>query len=1008
MDSPSFDHHQSWSAHADRIAGLLRRAPIPPDAAALDETLALIDRDASAAVGEAVSAVEAASRGVGELFTSLGALYGALTMLRQEQEMVGTAEPIEAPMCPEGAPEAGKGDTDAQTEGLGVDASASVQPAAPPDDAEAGERSTHAGLGELEWVGGEPEDIQAEAGYETDREADDALAMSLERLRCALRGEAADSGDASEDAEPRVQETESTSAEQIETGHDDCADPSEEPSPEHSADRMHESPEPGSTEDVGPEPEAVDADNLAEAPSGEGAVIDRPTAECSSDSAHAETAGVVPESDPAETAPDATPDQSVVGTEPVAIEAEEPISEAAHGSASSEAGPEAMAPSSETANPDTLSASAGPPPPMVLSEEDVAAMSAGDPPPPTVLPEADLAAASATASVGPVELTPEQVAAMLADEQQEPEWGSRPLSLDSEKIELLQFMVNDMNEHIEQIGSLADEAASTVSRPDAAEQLSEVSSSITETSRFFEFGSLDQLASMLGSISTRITLVPDVLVPEIVIRLRAIGSLLEQFCAALQVGMELIWPLSTLEERLNVLLDGGFLKPVLIGWHNNDPERLLELDGVAEGVDPPPMIQGSSRASDEETAEAAAAMSIAEPTGGEAESGDASAEGTAKASQAMVRVPAEQIDQLVAITRHLVMSKNRLAGLHTRAIDASDTLSEELGMISGDVHRLTGELQAALMATRMVRVDHALERYGRTVQDVAHLYDKEIVLEIAGGETLVEKSQIDALTSPLNSVMRYLASSVLETPEQRRAADLPPTGTILVEAENRGTEVIIAVSAEGTPPDPEAIETEAATFGVGLAPGQGPIELMMDPGYATSPIAGLGQLVQIIGATASLHVDDRRVSIVLTLPVASAVIPSMMVGVGGSRYAIPLRAVIEVVRPSESRVHEVNGQPVVRLRDAVIPLVDLPARLGHRGEAEYAVVVTVGTKNAALGVSSVIGQSEIVVEPLADEASGSGPFSGATICEDGGVSLILDIQRVLSEAVDGDSRVDRC
>ncbi|NJL31274.1 MAG: hypothetical protein HC898_06380 [Phycisphaerales bacterium] len=57
-----------------------------------------------------------------------------------------------------------------------------------------------------------------------------------------------------------------------------------------------------------------------------------------------------------------------------------------------------------------------------------------------------------------------------------------------------------------------------------------------------------------------------------------------------------------------------------------------------------------------------------------------------------------------------------------------------------------------------------------------------------------------------------------------------------------------------------------------------------------------------------------------------------------------------------------------------------------------------GGQRAGLVVDRLIGQQEIVIKPLDDKYTNGGPFSGATIREDGDVSLILDVIQLIRQA----------
>ena len=85
----------------------------------------------------------------------------------------------------------------------------------------------------------------------------------------------------------------------------------------------------------------------------------------------------------------------------------------------------------------------------------------------------------------------------------------------------------------------------------------------------------------------------------------------------------------------------------------------------------------------------------------------------------------------------------------------------------------------------------------------------------------------------------------------------------------------------------------------------------------------------------------------------------------------------------------------MRVRDDVLPLIqanaifDVPE--GQKEDAPFAVVMQSGHRRLGLMVSELIGQREIVVKPLNDMNDEPSAVSGATVREDGGVSLIVDV-----------------
>ncbi len=120
-------------------------------------------------------------------------------------------------------------------------------------------------------------------------------------------------------------------------------------------------------------------------------------------------------------------------------------------------------------------------------------------------------------------------------------------------------------------------------------------------------------------------------------------------------------------------------------------------------------------------------------------------------------------------------------------------------------------------------------------------------------------------------------------------------------------------------------------------------------------------------------------------------------------YAVPLGSIVEIVRPEESQLYTVRGCPVMRLREQVLPLVDLRHELESNAVPEgqsFAVVVALGEQRAALLVTRLVGQQEIVIKPLDDLFDQTKTISGAMVREDGGVSLIVDVAELLRSSKD--------
>lgn len=621
---------------------------------------------------------------------------------------------------------------------------------------------------------------------------------------------------------------------------------------------------------------------------------------------------------------------------------------------------------------------------------------------------ADMPAASDAA---PTELTLEQVMAMMASEGSDAggggeSWGTTPLTLPPEKLELLQFMITDLRGGAEQIEPIIAEIADITTRAEAAASMRDLADGMRKTAEFFEFASLNTLIDLLHRVGLRIADVQDDNLNEVLLRVRAVKRLIDQHASALEVMMETSWPLHTLSERIDSLLSGMPMDPAFVAWHRNDIDRVLELDRVVEGVEPLPE-PGSAPIAPVDNSAAATTQTA---------STQASTTDPASAEKAIpiVRVDERLLEQLFDLVGQLVLSKNRLSRVTRMLQSARDTRDsiEELVVTASELDRLTSSLQTGIMQTRLQPIGKLFERYPRVIRDVARLADKEIEIELHGQDILVDKGLIESLSDPLTQLLRHAASHSIEAPADREARGKPRSGRVTLSATHQGTHVVITLHDDGSGIDPAALRAKAVELGIvpeadAAAMREAQLmELCFNEDMGVGMLAGMDQKLRKFNAEPAISSEPGvSCTITVSVPLAAAIIPSMLVGVGPSMYAIPLKAVVEILKPGAEHRSEMGGRPLIRLREQVLPVVNLRESLNEsapegvpEGELpRFAVVVDNAGHRAALLVDRVVGQQEIVLKQLDERCAVEGPFSGATIRDDGSVSLILDIARVLRD-----------
>lgn len=368
------------------------------------------------------------------------------------------------------------------------------------------------------------------------------------------------------------------------------------------------------------------------------------------------------------------------------------------------------------------------------------------------------------------------------------------------------------------------------------------------------------------------------------------------------------------------------------------------------------------------------------------------------------------------------------------------------------------------MQTRMQPVGTIFNRFPRVVRDLSKQLGKHIDLQIKGAEVELDKSIVELLSDPLTHLIRNCADHAIEGPADRTRVGKSPNGTILLHAFHEGGQVNIAITDDGRGIDPRKVLRRAIDRGL-IREAQGSqmsdreiINLIFAPGFSTaeqvSEVSGRGVGMDVVRTNVEKlggHVEVESqvgtgTSVLLRLPLTLAIIPSMIVGVEGHRFAIPQVNVVEFVwvRASEvsRRIERIQGAHVLRLRDQLLPIVRLSEILGlgttfmdpatgerlperrdgltdRRTELEEVVdgarhrqgdrrhdwrsdhnivVLRVGPNHFGVVVDELYDFEEIVVKPLSSFTQAIKSFSGATIMGDGRVIMILDAGGLIAEA----------
>lgn len=376
---------------------------------------------------------------------------------------------------------------------------------------------------------------------------------------------------------------------------------------------------------------------------------------------------------------------------------------------------------------------------------------------------------------------------------------------------------------------------------------------------------------------------------------------------------------------------------------------------------------------------------------------------------ATIRVKAKLLDQLLDLVGETMISNIRINQI------ANDLKSRELKQALKNNSRLMGELQDIVLRARMVPVDFIFKRFPRIVRDMAQDHGKEIEFAMKGGDIEIDRSLLDEISDALVHLLRNAADHGIEPKEDRIAAGKRPQGTIWLSAYQEQSNIVITVEDDGRGMDMGKIAAKAIAKGLATAEevekmdGRTRLQFIFRPGFSTAEkvtdISGRGVGMDVVktkieGLGGMVRLDTelgRGSKVTLRLPPSMSIIRAMLVEVNREKYAIPLENVRETVRVNRDAVHVISSGAVYKLRDEVIPVLDVSTEFGGGSAvARYddmpAIIVEKNDSRACLIVTRLIGQQEIVVKNVGKDLRQTGYFSGATILGDGKVAMILDVE----------------
>jgi len=386
-----------------------------------------------------------------------------------------------------------------------------------------------------------------------------------------------------------------------------------------------------------------------------------------------------------------------------------------------------------------------------------------------------------------------------------------------------------------------------------------------------------------------------------------------------------------------------------------------------------------------------------------------------EAVESIVRTASGPVDRAVAVCEAQLEKLEEQGRLWEEGHRRYAELVESVDHLT----RVADSLQRGVLSTRMVPVGPLLNRFKRSVRDIANELGKNVALEISGEKTELDKRMIDELGDPLVHLVRNAIDHGIEPADVRLRRGKPEIATVRLAASHRGNSVLISISDDGGGIDVERIRDRAVARGLvsaDQAATLSPRELtdfIWQPGFSTaqqvSNISGRGVGMDIVrtrieALSGSIDIEstpNAGTTFIIRLPLTLAIARCMLFRLDQAAVAVPVENVRELVTVPDDCILSIGGRRVCDIRGEFLPLVEMteifswPSTAGEPAPRGAVLVIHSGSRAVAVAVSTLLGTQDLVVKSLDDNFMRIRGLGGASILGDGEVCLLLDAAAIV-------------
>jgi two-component system chemotaxis sensor kinase CheA len=382
------------------------------------------------------------------------------------------------------------------------------------------------------------------------------------------------------------------------------------------------------------------------------------------------------------------------------------------------------------------------------------------------------------------------------------------------------------------------------------------------------------------------------------------------------------------------------------------------------------------------------------------------------------RAMAEQLADHIAARRNAPTARgDKFAAMAEELRDLINGIDRSLAAAHERMERELAQVHDAAEQLRLVPAGSLFAFLERAVADSARATGKLARFQGSGGEIRLDSHVLRVMHEALVQAVRNAVAHGIESESARRIAGKPVTGAVSVDVVRRGRTIVFRCHDDGRGVDIDAVRRAVMRHGMrpseaqALSPTEA-INLILKGGISTSAevteLSGRGVGMDVVraavtrlgGELTATSEAGRGMTLEMSVPLTLAATEVLLVDCGPT-VGIPFDAVRHVMHASEARIYQTAKGEEIVFDGKAIPFVRLSRWLAPdrpAGAPGPTIVVASGERRAAVGVNGLSATARVVYRSIPPLAPVSEIVAGASLDADGNPQLVLDPDRLVSEA----------